>query len=78
MAVENQVMALFAGGKGYLDDLPVERVQAFRDGFFEYVAGSHPAIGQAIVSEKKISDETEAALSSALDEYKKIFTSGEE
>jgi len=78
MPVENQVMSLFAGGKGYLDDLAVEQVQAFRDGFLDYVVGSHADVPAAIRDEKKISDETEAKLSSALAEYKQIFVSSEE
>ena len=77
MAVENQVMALFAGGKGYLDDLEPGDVQAFRDGFLEYVAGSHGDVVAAIRDEQKISDETEAKLVAALDEYKNIFVSSE-
>ncbi len=78
MAVEQQVMVLFAGGKGYLDDLSVAQVLPFRDGFLEYVAGSYAAIGEAIATEMKISDETEASLKAALDEYKQIFLSNEE
>ncbi len=71
--VENQVVALFAGGKGYLDDLEVEQVQPFRDGLIEYVTSSYPEIVKAIVEEKKISDETEAALAGAIKAYKGIF-----
>src|SRR5512133_2004654 len=37
MPVEKQVMAIFAGTKGFLDDFPVERVLEFRDGFLEFV-----------------------------------------
>jgi F-type H+-transporting ATPase subunit alpha len=77
LPVEQQVMVLFAGAKGYLDDLDVSNVLPFRDGFLEYVAGSYAGIGEAIVSEKKISDEIEAKLVAALDEYKQIFVSNE-
>ncbi|MEI7813903.1 MAG: F0F1 ATP synthase subunit alpha, partial [Coriobacteriia bacterium] len=72
--VENQVIALFAGGKGYLDDLPVEKVQAFRDGLIEYVHGSYGDVLSAIVDEQKISDDTEAKLKKVIQEYKSIFS----
>ena len=77
MRVEQQVMAIFAGGEGYLDDMALDQVQAFRDGFLEYVAGTNPELGTTIADEKALSDETKAKLSAALDAYKQIFVSGE-
>ena len=73
MPVENQVIAVFAGTKGFLDDLPAAQVQAFRDGAIDYVHSSAADVITAITGEKKISDETEAKLSAALDAYKGIF-----
>ncbi|MDO8986786.1 MAG: F0F1 ATP synthase subunit alpha, partial [Coriobacteriia bacterium] len=58
MPVEHQVMAIFAGTKGYLDDLAPEKVLAFRDGLISFVGSAYPEIGKAIVEEKKISDDT--------------------
>ncbi len=72
--VENQVIALFAGGKGYLDDLDVDKVQAFRDGLIEYVHGSYSDVLKTIADEKKISDDTEAKLKKVIEEYKGIFS----
>jgi F-type H+-transporting ATPase subunit alpha len=77
MPVENQVIALFAGAKGFLDGIAVEDVQPFRDGLLDYVAGSHPEISSAIRDELKISDETEAALKAAIEEYSQIFSPSE-
>ncbi len=74
MPVERQVMAIFAGTKGYLDDLPVESVQAFRDGFLEFVESAYPEIGRSIADEKVLSDETAEKLGAALTEYKAQFT----
>jgi F-type H+/Na+-transporting ATPase subunit alpha len=73
MPVGNQVLAVFAGTKGFLDDIEVADVQAFRDGFIEYANGSYAAVINAIVDEGKISDETEAKLKDMLTEYKGIF-----
>ncbi len=71
--VEQQVMAIFAGTKGYVDDLPVEEVQRFRDEMLRFLESAHPEIGRAIVTEKKLSDETSAALDSAVGEFKAGF-----
>jgi F-type H+-transporting ATPase subunit alpha len=73
MPVENQIIAIFAASRGYVDDLPVDQVLAFRDGAIDYVISSYSEIAKAIVEEKKITDETEAKLIEALDAYKAIF-----
>ncbi len=72
--VERQVMAIYAGTKGYLDDVAVGDVLRFRDELLEFVDSAYPEIGKTIVSEQKISDETEAALASAIGEFKAGFT----
>jgi F-type H+-transporting ATPase subunit alpha len=69
MPVEKQVMAIFAGTKGYLDKVEVANVLKFRDDFLAFVESAYPEIGQAIVAEKVISPDTEAALRKALDEF---------
>lgn len=71
--VESQVMAIFAGTKGYADDVPVDDVQRFRDGLLEFLENAHPEIGRTIVSEQKLSDETTAALAKAIEEFKAGF-----
>jgi F-type H+/Na+-transporting ATPase subunit alpha len=73
MPVENQVVAVFAGTKGFLDDIAVEDVQAFRDGLIEYVHSASADLVGAILSEGKITDVTEAALKAAIETYKGIF-----
>ena len=73
MPVEHQVMTIFSGTKGFLDDLPVDRVQAFRDGFLAFVSSAYPEIGAAIAEEKTISDDTAEKLSTALTEFKAQF-----
>ncbi len=73
MPVENQVVAIFAGTKGFLDDLAVPDVQPFRDGLIDYVHSSAADVVGAIVSEGKISDETEEKLRTAITAFKGIF-----
>jgi F-type H+-transporting ATPase subunit alpha len=73
MPVEKQVIAIFAGTNGFLDDLPVESVLAFRAGLFDFMDSVHPEIGKAIATEKVLSDEMKAALSAAVGEFRSSF-----
>ncbi len=77
MPVEHQVVAIFAGTKGFLDDLDPAKVPAFRDGLIQFVGSAYPEVGKAIVDTKTISDETAEALSKAITEFKAQFTAGE-
>jgi len=73
MAVEDQVMAIFSGNQGFLDDLPVSNVVRFRNEMLAYLRASHPELGAAIVRDKKITDETSAGLKEAIEAFKKQF-----
>jgi F-type H+-transporting ATPase subunit alpha len=67
--VEQQVMAIFAGTKGFLDTIEVSDVLRFRDEMLVFVDNAYPEIPKAIAGEKTISDDTEAKLRKALDEF---------
>jgi F-type H+-transporting ATPase subunit alpha len=73
MTVSRQVMAIFAGTKGYLDDLPVEHVLRFRDEYLGFVESAYPEIGRAIAEEKVLSDATSEKLAKAIQEFKAQF-----
>ncbi len=70
MPLEKEVTILYAVINGYLDDIPVERVRAFEDGFHRFMETSRPEIGRRIAAEKAISAETEEALKKAILEFK--------
>jgi F-type H+-transporting ATPase subunit alpha len=71
MPVPKQVMVLFAGTNGFVDDVPVEQVSQFEKDLLRYLGDTHPEIEQAITKEKAISDQTDKALRAAIDEFKK-------
>ena len=73
MPVENQVLAIFAATKGYMDSVDPSQVQKFRDELIEYVKTSFPEVLATIRTEQKISDETEAALRSAIEAFAATF-----
>ncbi len=66
ISLEEQVMMLFAGTNGYLDAVPVEQVQSWKNDMLRSMATNHPEIGRDIATQKRISDETAAKLREAL------------
>jgi F-type H+-transporting ATPase subunit alpha len=73
VALENQVMVIFAGTNGFADKVPLEKMRAWETDLVRYMAASHPDIGKAILDEKRISDETEEKLRQALKTFKNTW-----
>jgi F-type H+-transporting ATPase subunit alpha len=72
--VEKQVIMILAGNKGYLDKIPVGAVTKFEAELMPYMDAKHSAILDSIRDEKKITDETEAQLLKALDDFSESFS----
>ena len=70
MAVEQQVMAIYAGTQGFMDDVPINRIQEFQNAFLAYVDASAPALRQALAQKKELSPEIDAQLKQALTDFK--------
>jgi F-type H+-transporting ATPase subunit alpha len=77
MPVEKQVISLYAGTKGYIDDVPVADVTRFEAELLKYMDNTAPEIGADIVKNKKITDATEEALKKALANFKQIFVTSD-
>ena len=73
MPVAEQVVAIFAGNEGFLDDLPLTSVVRFRTELLASLRASKPEILQTINTEKKLSDETKVALKGAIAAFKQSF-----
>ena len=76
MAVEQQVMIIFAVSNGFIDDVDVAKVRDWEAGFHEFMAAQYPQVGERIRSEKAMSKETEADFKRAIDKYKKTAGTG--
>ncbi len=76
-AVEKQVMSIYLGVNGHLDDVPVERCLEFESRFLEYMETCHGEVGKAIREEKEISPETDQALQQAIADFKEEFKADE-
>ena len=77
MSVEHQIMIIYAAAKGYLDEVPVDKVPEWEDQFHRFMDASFSELVQGIqtttvVANKKISDEQFAELDAAIKEYQKV------
>jgi F-type H+-transporting ATPase subunit alpha len=70
MPVEQEIMVVYAGTQGFLDDVPVGRVQEFQDSFLQYVDNSAPAVRQTLQSKPELTKELEEQLKQALNDFK--------
>ena len=73
MPVEEQVVVLYAGINGYLDDLPLEAVKRFERDFLRFMREKHGDALEDIRNRKEITEDTEKKLKDALEEFKKEF-----
>jgi F-type H+-transporting ATPase subunit alpha len=73
MAVENQVAVIFAVTKGHIDDVPVDKVREWEQGFHSHLSASHPEVLELIRTEKKLSDDVVAGLEGAIASWNEAF-----
>jgi F-type H+-transporting ATPase subunit alpha len=69
MSIEKQVMILYAGTRGYVDQIPLDSVKNWETGMLRYMETNHPEIGRSILEHKRITDATEKQLVEALKGY---------
>ena len=74
MKVEEQVVSLFAGTQGYLDDIPVEDVSRFENGLLDLVRSQHSGLLSDIVSSGAVDED---ALNSIITSYSESFESSD-
>ncbi len=73
LKVEEEVAVLYVGVHGMLKDIEIPDVTRFGNGFVEYLRTQRQDVLNDIATKKKLDDESEQLITSALEEYKKIF-----
>jgi F-type H+-transporting ATPase subunit alpha len=73
MSVEEEVISIYTGVNGHLDEFSIERIQPFERDFLAFIRDQHPEIIADITSTQKLTDENRAALEQAIKEFKAIF-----
>ena len=73
VAMENQVIILYAAINGLLDDVPLAKMREFEAGLYKFMDAGHPEVVNAIAREKDLSMATSEALKGAVQEFKQRF-----
>jgi F-type H+-transporting ATPase subunit alpha len=73
LPVEKQILIIFAGTNGYLDDLEVEDCQPFEQGLYNFMDASCSSLGSQLIQKKQIDEPLRVEIRRMLDEYKAKF-----
>lgn len=73
LSMEKQVVILYAGTTGLLDDVKVEYVQAFEEGLYPYMDAAQSAVLNDIATKKALDDDLKKRMTAAIKEYKQNF-----
>jgi F-type H+-transporting ATPase subunit alpha len=71
LAVEKQVVIIWCGTNGYLDDVPLPKIRDFETGLYRFLESNHPKVLPAIAKEKALSDALDAQLREVVVEYRR-------
>ena len=71
MTIAEQVVSIFTGVNGYLDDLELNQIRDFEKDLFELIKSSHSDIIESINSSGDLNDDTSSKLTSIIEEFKK-------
>ena len=78
LPVEEQVVVIFAGTRGFLDNVGVDEVELYEARLLEHLRGSGTELLEKIRTDKKIDESTEEKLLSFLEDFSKGFTGAKE
>src|SRR5512135_806116 len=73
MSAEEQIMIIFAGTQGSIDDIPVEAVKKFEEEFLRYMRDRKADVVKELAQKKAIDDDMKAKLTAAIEDFKKGF-----
>lgn len=76
LPMEKQVMIIFVGTKGYLDDVPVELIEKFEGAFYKYVYEKYPEIPQDIADKEALDEALTEKLELAVSQFKEFWKNG--
>jgi F-type H+-transporting ATPase subunit alpha len=74
--VERQILIIYAGTNGFLDDLPVEDCRKFEAELYRFVDNAHPGLLAKIREKKALDDALKGELNNVLKEAKERFKAG--
>ncbi|MEW6216041.1 MAG: F0F1 ATP synthase subunit alpha, partial [Nitrospirota bacterium] len=75
MPVDEQIMLIFAGTQGFLDDLPGESIKAFEDGFLKYIKAEKQDLKKELKEKRIIDEDLKHKMTEAITTFKSTFKS---
>ncbi|STP12328.1 ATP synthase F1 sector subunit alpha [Helicobacter mustelae] len=73
LPIEKQIVIIYAGAKGFLDDVPVNKIVHFEKELYLYIENKKPEIFATIKEKKALDAEIETALKAIIEDFKMIF-----
>ncbi|WP_437798076.1 F0F1 ATP synthase subunit alpha [Sorangium sp. So ce693] len=73
LAVEKQILIIYAGTQGLLDSLPVSSLGRFEEELYKFIEAKHPQIFVDIREKKVLDDDLKSRMTKAIDTFKKRF-----
>ncbi|HWP85660.1 MAG TPA: F0F1 ATP synthase subunit alpha [Terriglobia bacterium] len=75
LPVAKQILAIYAGTNGFLDDVAVEDIRRFEAELYRFVENSHPSLWQQVMEKKQLDDALKHDFTKVLNEFKQRFRS---
>jgi|TARA_Y100000758_G_scaffold19234_1_gene13401 F-type H+-transporting ATPase subunit alpha len=75
LSVVQQIISIFAGVRGLVDDIPVADIQKFESGLLNFIDDKHQSLIEKIDAAQKLDDDSEAQLKAVIEEFKGLFQS---
>ena len=73
LPIEKQIVTMFAGTQGYLDDLPVEQCRKFEEELYRFVDNAHRPLWDEIRTKKVLDDDLRGKIRAVIEEFKSRF-----
>ncbi|MDP3766650.1 MAG: F0F1 ATP synthase subunit alpha, partial [Dehalococcoidia bacterium] len=70
LSLDKQLVIIYAGTRGLLDDVDVARVREFEQALHQYIDANHPEIGRSVMETFELTPEQEQRLDAAVREFK--------
>jgi F-type H+-transporting ATPase subunit alpha len=73
LSVEQQVVIIFAGTNGHVDELPVASLKKYEQELFSFISSKHPDVFADILKKRELDNDLRAKLNTVLGEFKGVF-----
>jgi F-type H+-transporting ATPase subunit alpha len=73
LSVEQQVVILYAGTNGYVDDLPINSLKRFEQELFSFISSRHPDVFTDVLTKRELDGDLRGKLNKVMEEFKGVF-----